>query len=43
MILLANLQKQIKDQQNNLQFIITKNKRLVKNKQNLKLLKIKIT
>jgi hypothetical protein len=30
MILLANLQKQIRDQQNNLQFIITKNKRLAK-------------
>jgi hypothetical protein len=29
-ILLANLQKQIRDQQNNLPFIITKNKKLVK-------------
>jgi hypothetical protein len=36
MILFANLQKQIRDQQNNLQFIITKNKRLAKNEQKLK-------
>jgi hypothetical protein len=36
MILFANLQKQIKDQQKKLQFIITKNKILAKNEQKIK-------
>jgi hypothetical protein len=37
MILFANLQKQIKDQQKKLQFIITKNKILAKNEQKIKI------
>jgi hypothetical protein len=42
MILLTNLQKQIKDQQNNLNFFKTKNKKLAKMEQKIKLLKIKL-